>query len=57
MKTQTAVEWLVKELEEHIFSSEDGILIGLDIFYKKVLQAKKMEQEQIKKASGDFWLD
>ncbi|CAB4153753.1 hypothetical protein UFOVP636_24 [uncultured Caudovirales phage] len=57
MKTQTAVEWLVKELEEHIFSSEDGILIGLDIFYKKVLQAKQMEQEQIKKASGDFWLD
>ena len=57
MKNQTAIEWLVKELEEHTFSSEDGILIGLDIFYKKVLQAKQMEQEQIKKASGDFWLD
>jgi hypothetical protein len=50
-KKQTAVEWF----QEQIIKIVNGTceLSEIEIFE----QALQMEQEQIKKASGDFWLD
>jgi HEPN domain-containing protein len=48
MKKQTAVEWLVNELEKHH--------IKLDLKNTVVfLQAKEMEKEQIEQAYWDGW--
>jgi chromosome condensin MukBEF ATPase and DNA-binding subunit MukB len=49
MAQQTAVEWLVEQLPEHLKLSKDG--------FDMLQQAKEMEREQIVKAhdDGDFW--
>ena len=52
MKTQSAVEWFYKNLKNYkSLDLNDKLIQDL---YKKALQ---MEQDQINKASGDFWLD
>ena len=51
-KKQTAVEWIEKEFLK--LESTIGVHHSMYVIIEK---AKQMEQEQIKKASGDFWLD
>jgi hypothetical protein len=52
MKTQSAVQWFYTNLKNYkSLDLNDKLIQDL---YKKALQ---MEQDQIKKASGDFWLD
>ena len=51
-KQQTAVEWFYTNLKNYkSLHLNDKLIQDL---YKQAIQ---MEQEQIKKASGDFWLD
>jgi glutamyl-tRNA reductase len=51
-KKQSAIEWFYKNLKNYkSLDLNDKLIQDL---YKQALQ---MEQEQIKKASGDFWLD
>ena len=46
-KELTAVEWLKQELLEHTFSTQDGIIISLDDFERKIKEAIEIEKEQI----------
>jgi len=52
MKEQTAVEWLVKTLNDKI----DFIPINKwDLIRDIIQQAKQLEKEQMYKVSGDWW--
>jgi hypothetical protein len=51
-KKKTAVEWIEKEFLK--LESTIGVHYSM---YAIIEKAKQMEQEQMKKASGDFWLD
>jgi succinate dehydrogenase/fumarate reductase-like Fe-S protein len=54
MKKQTAVEWLVEELNQKI----DIIPMDKwDIIRDIVQQAKSMENEQMDKISEDWWVE
>jgi hypothetical protein len=66
MSKQTAVEWLVNELEEYIRKSAHNELgtmrgsdfrIGLTKAIELCEQAKQMEKEQIKEAYNYGWDD
>ena len=51
-KQQTAVDWLVKELNQKI----DFIpLEKWDMIRDIIQQAKEMEKEQMDKVAGDWW--
>ena len=57
-KKQTAVEWLVEEIEEARRLCDDStiemdIWHTLDVLIKKSDQAKQMEKEQMKEAALD----
>ena len=52
-KQQTAVEWLIENLEN--YNTPSCLSLDWDIFYELCDQAKEMEKERMIEFTDDFW--
>ena len=52
MEKQTAVDWLIDQLEKYELYSKISFQC-----LKEIEQAKEMEKQQMDKVSGDWWVE